>query len=139
MSSDERKNFARRLAIDAFLHLFELPQRDSHAGTLPAATKLQKQKRRAEIHVGTFWKLSERKINVPASSNFDFCRIFAFRLARAMNGQVARCVRSARHAMFEVESAASLEAWTMYYCYCDLSRNSELARKGCRVSAIEVR
>jgi len=130
-----RKNRARRFAADAFFHLLELPQRDSHAGTLPAATKLQKQKRRAEIHVAAFWKSNERKINVPTNPNFDFCPIFVFRLARAMNGQAARCVRLAQHAAFEVENAASLEAQTMY-CYCDLSCNSELARKGRRVSAI---
>ena len=46
MTSDQRKNGARRFAADAFFHLLELPQRDSHADTLPAATRLQKQKRR---------------------------------------------------------------------------------------------
>ncbi len=58
MTGDKWKNCARRFAADAFLHLLELPQRDSHADTLPAAANLQKEKRRAEII---------------AAARFDFC------------------------------------------------------------------
>jgi len=40
-----RDNRPRRLAVDPVFHLLELAQGDSHAEILPAAAKLQKQKR----------------------------------------------------------------------------------------------
>jgi hypothetical protein len=39
----------RGSAAEAFLHLFKLPPRDAHERILPAAERLQKQKRRARL------------------------------------------------------------------------------------------
>src|SRR5882757_6992119 len=46
VAGDGGNNSARRFAGDAFLHLFKLAQRDSHAEILPAQRRLKKQKRR---------------------------------------------------------------------------------------------
>jgi hypothetical protein len=42
----DRRDRARGSAAEAFLHLFELPARDAHEWILPAAERLQKEKRR---------------------------------------------------------------------------------------------
>jgi hypothetical protein len=39
----------RGSAAEAFLHLFKLPPRDAHERILPAAERLQKQKRRPRL------------------------------------------------------------------------------------------
>jgi hypothetical protein len=46
---ENRRDRARRSAAEAFLHLFKLPPRDAHERILPAAERLQKQKRRAQL------------------------------------------------------------------------------------------
>jgi hypothetical protein len=45
---ENRRNRARGSAAEAFLYLFKLPPRDAHGRILPAAERLQKQKRRAQ-------------------------------------------------------------------------------------------
>src|SRR5271169_4499856 len=75
-----RKNCARRFAADALFHLLKLPQRDSHAEMLPAAMKLQKQKRQRKFSVMAFCELTGCEINVPACSDSSpACRIVASR------------------------------------------------------------
>lgn len=75
-----RKNFARRRA-DAFLHLLELPQRDAHARILPAAEKLQKQKRRVKIFPGGVFQVGQTRVN-DVARRFDFYPAHSVRLDR---------------------------------------------------------
>src|ERR1700722_623222 len=73
MAGVRQKNFARRSAAEAFLHLLELPQGNSHAETLPAATKLQKQKRRAKFSrtaIGDWAASMMRAVLVPVLVGF---------------------------------------------------------------------
>jgi hypothetical protein len=54
----------RGSAAEAFLHLFKLPPRDAHERILPAAERLQKEKRRGETLRRGVWRTNPQMFNV---------------------------------------------------------------------------
>jgi len=64
------RGHARGNAAEALPHLFKLPTRDAHMRILPAAERLQKQKRRDDLSARR--SLNHQAIfNVPAHFGFD--------------------------------------------------------------------